>query len=44
MYLRPHPLKNDLVVDDGEGATYITGAAAARCEPTELTYVSTKCR
>ncbi|GAA4171781.1 hypothetical protein GCM10022251_67650 [Phytohabitans flavus] len=28
MYLRTHPLKDDLVVGDGAGTTYITGAAA----------------
>ncbi|WP_241825053.1 purple acid phosphatase family protein [Micromonospora sp. CB01531] len=28
MYLRTHPLKDDLVVGDGKGTTYLTGAAA----------------
>ncbi|GAA1886788.1 hypothetical protein GCM10009687_64100 [Asanoa iriomotensis] len=28
MYLRTHPLKDDVVVGDGQGTTYITGAAA----------------
>ena len=28
MYLRTHPMKNDLVAGDGKGTTYVTGAAA----------------